>query len=1798
MDNSFIQQAKQAEQNLNSASSGDFLSQLKNVEREMFGEPPVAPLALPSIQDQVAAMPNSEKLSGFEQWVYKKLPGVSDSKIGQALSSFAASPAGKVLEKLDILAEGLERTLGLAAQLRDWKAGDEFRLKEAWDASTLTYDVSKLPRFQKDANGNITGVSIDNDMPGAYALTDARKLLQEGKSIDEVRENLYANLGALALRSQLQDTLGHIALDPLNFILGAIKPVQKLHAIRNLAVTGKIDPSIIKVMQAEARLAGNLEDAARFGQALVDAEKNGKALTRFEKFAIMITGGTPYTQNVGDMSKAQQFLQKLNPFALTPQAKASELLDVVAANVGEYLVRPNFNKDPEVFLDMISRAAKGGIGEQWGHVAATIQGRTVQGILSNADGAVKALGHEWKLYENQRAMIQRVMSIMPDMTERGVWKMAKENPAELFKRVMMAAEGAGDTAFVNGVRAGQITPQMFEEIGKIAKGTPLFREEFYAKALVTIQDVAARQAVLQFGIKEKGLMTKWADALKAWETIPFIRANPANAFRNMVNNDITLMARGVFGTMPASAIDDFWKGKYIPEHFKRGFSLGAEDLESGITHVDDFLVGNPAKTIVDALEGKSQSLAQKLKSKAQNLSLGPADVISRASAKAESAASKRASTVGWMEFHNKYWNAKTGFTSAQKYLPSSVIDEIEAVEPGLIQRLDKLAQESGADPEKLAKLLQTEGGTTAVEVLEDVSARLGYNLNDTLGPEVLARFTDELPDAIKNGRVNELVAGVRSTMEKHVDDMFDAHLENLPGIIKAQVQAGGPQQYHRIFGKATDEFWAGNTEHALRMSRVNEALDGAKSAKDYERVSAIWEKVFTDTENHFNRVWKKFDAYQEGLSDGAKAAGIKYPGEVKSSFQGMKDGWKELFDTRNKEYKAFFESKKSGKEYTKTLEQIQSKIDDMYAKMVSKEDELFQRIDDMMADSMPKTEAAMYRNFRDRSSALRIQDRTETQKFFQKVRDLTGEEQQAAWAEYWQTRVSRLEQIRKLEYRGSAAMQGSPEAVAMFMKPEMTGDPKNIFELAGQFGISSATEAGARNNRRILNTVNKYLDDGVEKFKRVEDIPMDVAARSFEKRLAKQVEDVTTAQTKSFIPDAEMIFKDPMPIETAISELNYGRGYAALDEVVESAKRIGGVKHRTLPELPETAQKHIQSWMRNIEDESSSFRAAGVQYASFRRDSALLNYNRRTNFDNWVGHMAPFAFWTTHSVFNWALYSLDRPAMMTSYFRTREFFETAGLTDQNVPTRLKGQIRINLPFMPDWMGDQFIDPTRIALPFDAWMQPWEQAQSSKFSIEGKAKRTLEQMLEAGHITEQEYTKALTTNSGDAWEQAMAAAKEGGEQYDAMDFVSMTMSPHAPLMWAYNAATGNKQDIGPFTPLSRTVKNFATMMGVDDWSNSPYNIEGRLRKMAGLPAFDKWDDYRVGRMISNLAADGNYSIDEMKNAMEVAALVESGKMTSEEAVKTNALYKEATKRANQEYAGGWAGTLLGVIGIPVKSFPTGEARQRELADKFSDAYVKYDQGDFQALTDFFDEYPEYESRLALFKKPEERLKSFMVDNMWARWNELPAVTQNEIKEQLGDNFNNYFLTKETRSYETIKPEQLQVWLKLIGGKQVGRLSTTEEIMLELNQLKLTEPETAWRVETFYDGRKDFGNWYELQNKYYELPTAKRGEFLQQNPALKSYWNFRQQWMSTNPDLVKFLTDDPKQLAKYESKRREPQVAVPTAQEIRANFSQPSIELLAEWNAGNEIPRELRQYLNEIARTYNIDPRTLMGILSQP
>ncbi len=429
---------------------------------------------------------------------------------------------------------------------------------------------------------------------------------------------------------------------------------------------------------------------------------------------------------------------------------------------------------------------------------------------------------------------------------------------------------------------------------------------------------------------------------------------------------------------------------------------------------------------------------------------------------------------------------------------------------------------------------------------------------------------------------------------------------------------------------------------------------------------------------------------------------------------------------------------------------------------------------------------------------------------------------------------------------------------------------------------------------------------------------------------------------------------------------------------------------------------------------------------------------------------------------------------------------------------------------------------------------------------------------------------------------MAIADDDELKFNAWDFASLLSGPHAPLQWAYNVAKGTPEEIGPFTPMSRTIKGAAGLLGID-WDRSPMNLEARFRKSVGLPAFDQWDDYRIDRMLSNMVAMNEITIDQALRAM-----IE----------REGDAYNEAIKKANFEFGIGAMGSL---VGIPAKAYPEGEYLQRSLKDDYQRAWAKTEEtGNFDFVNNFNNLHPEYEARLALWDSPEERLRNFLKDEIWNIWFDIPSLTKTELIEQLGEDFEEKFINEDTRSYESINLGEMQGWLKLMGGDPPGTLES------EPAPIDLADPEVAWRVQVFKDTRLQyFGEEiFDIQNGYYDIPEKDkkaRKAYRAKNPALVAYWDWRRDWMHRNPETVPYLTEKDYEFeySSPEAKARAEQPQPWLTWDEWTQYLGPSMSNLMEdhFVRGYDIPPTFQDKADELGQQLGISYEEMLDLMEE-
>jgi hypothetical protein len=624
--------------------------------------------------------------------------------------------------------------------------------------------------------------------------------------------------------------------------------------------------------------------------------------------------------------------------------------------------------------------------------------------------------------------------------------------------------------------------------------------------------------------------------------------------------------------------------------------------------------------------------------------------------------------------------------------------------------------------------------------------------------------------------------------------------------------------------------------------------------------------------------------------------------------------------------------------------------------------------------------------------------------------------------------------------------------------------------------------------------------------------------------------------TKPFVtPEAasKMGLKPSVPYAEAQNENWYTSLWPVMDELQRAAeadvvnprpKFDGG-------QLDADSLEAFNTWLRQgVYNKLPENKLLAMKWGEHKRDSSLLNYSRRYQYNNYLGSAAPYEFWMTQSMMRWAMATLDRPALMANYYRIQKFLNTQ-VQKPGFPQRLAGRIRLPMPFLPEWMGGGiYVDPMRIGLPLDDFITPWEDEAERASNLKNRAARKLQDLLEKGEITREEFAAAQTDPLSAAYKRAeeLAIAEDDRLEFDGLDFAMRVFSPHLPIQWAYQYARGTPERISPL-PLTRQVKGLSAALGLGPPGG--LNLEEGLRRKLELPTFDEWEDYRIDRELANMAAEGVLSPDQA-----TAAMIE----------RQGAAFELAQARVGQQAGYGVATGLI--LGTPGSFYPEGEQDLRLEAELRKAAFEAENNGDTEALERFYDKYPEFAARLALNNDPQERIKNFLVNNIWQGWNNLPSLYKRQIADQFGEEFQQAFLDRETRSYDSIDPDTLAMWARTLGRYVPGNLSG------EAQAIELAPPEIAQKYDAYYQQRGQIFDWETLkatQGRYFALPETPKP------PIVEEYYAAKEQLFPGIGPLLEQYGQLPK--------------GSPRSDFIKAN---PIMESYFAWNDDRKADRDKR------------------------
>lgn len=538
-------------------------------------------------------------------------------------------------------------------------------------------------------------------------------------------------------------------------------------------------------------------------------------------------------------------------------------------------------------------------------------------------------------------------------------------------------------------------------------------------------------------------------------------------------------------------------------------------------------------------------------------------------------------------------------------------------------------------------------------------------------------------------------------------------------------------------------------------------------------------------------------------------------------------------------------------------------------------------------------------------------------------------------------------------------------------------------------------------------------------------------------------------------------------------------------------------------DLSGDGQRELKRYLGTVYSQMADAKLATLRYGTARRDFALLPYEQRYGFDTGLMAAMPYEFWYTRSMVNWALRFIDKPYILSNYFKLQGFLNQQ--QDKGYPTRLKKKAMIPLPFLPDWMGEGiFFDPQRAMFPFLQLANPLDQFYSQTNQENKSAEGLLAKMARSGEITDAEYKDALAKHSGIVWNQALAQARQDvdGNIKNPIDFASAVSGMSLPLNLAYKFVTGRQDEIG-MTPFAKMIQANTAAAGIG--GPRGFNIEEPLRRAAGQPPIDRFEDYRVDRVLSNMAAEGIISADEASRAM---------------IDRTGPAFTQAQQRVSQMGLWQYWGAPLGV-----DFFPEGEQEQRQLQKEYNRARDKWIAGDKQAFTKFFDTYPEYQARMdSLQKDPQQRLKQYLISEVWDNYMKLPDLYKRQMRDQLGEQFTDAFLSKDTRSYDSIDAQTLAQWAQAMGGNNPDMAPDAPKL-----NPKLASKEDAAIVQQYYDEQKKyFPNVNSVLSGYMNLPQEQQAQVRKQFPQIDKYYSWKNLFLAQHPKAIPWITSEQSEL----------------------------------------------------------------------
>lgn len=1597
--------------------------------------------------------------------------------------------------------------------------------------------------------------TMTGDILGYENMAQARQNMAGGMPYREaIAEQLGSVPTTFARRAEALRNVGELLTDPINWmaILGIHGPISAARRTAGLARWGAgATPEMIAGARAAETAAFEAMDAARLAGRPADtaadlvqnairlsgelAEMEGRALTPWQRFSIWATGGMPmstddaarWAQNSSAVGMTDAFRAVIrgdwrrgarwgilpwNWFKLTPASAANEVL----TNIQRYS-QSMLSNAPNAAA-MVARLDAAAEALTTGRLAGRAigpGGRALEGWLAlartSADDIIRAyMSPDTQALTNDIAHLAALAGRTTDDFMAAIWR--GESP-QLFDAIRTATGAAPEGL--------QVAARVYGE--RLAAG------ELTAETLDALGRTF-RNLPYSDGVFRVHLQTRLWDAVA--DTANRLFGVEAAGWWTKLTDSMKAVEslvylrfnpgfyfRNVINNEVTVAVAGIY-GRMGPEAIERLWA------RAGILDPRVFS-GYSAMDIVPAREAAETAVLTVRRAMADSAEI-IADARMPGQTWVQRIVDKISGAAGPLNMGQYAQQAET-MASARAMTVGYMRGWAHYAVPGrgysaIPETLQELIGPEGAsylrnsmnhamNEQELMALVDAPGGLSRSigAVLTDMEGR-GYNverLRGLLGHEELASIQDDLARALSSGDP-EQVGSLFRTIREGFDNRIDRMLADVDRYSDTFVRVAAEGP-----GGLVDAYGGLLNRQASFMeahfASLTDEVPRIQAIEDSVLRGAAWDAHMTN----WNRYWSRYDDWARqtvrAMRDGAGEAGMELSDDFVGAMDEMLAGNRTFFEERQRVWRAFRQARREAPaDAAAAMQTVWDQLDTAYQGLITIHRATMERLDAAIAAMIPDAQTQqLFNTARQVARDLRVQEMATIRDTYRNTAGLDRASRGAAFERLQAQRLAMLEEMEVANRLWRGVLQGDRATIEALSAVAPTGE-------------------------------------------------------------AAQIALPVTGRTATFIPDLGRIVPEVQPLGETAMEVLMREGNSALLEMEQAS--LQALRNRPL-RFSEAAQSGLRQYMDTVIGEMPTVRMASATYAASLRDAALLNYSRRTVFDTYMGHVMPFSFWTTHSMYNWMLRYVDQPVFFASYFRAQRAIAQAN-DSPSMPSRLRGFMPgIRIPGLPAWMGPVYINPLRTLFPINTLTDPIEQAWYAFFPDDARVERQIRAWADEGVIAQADADAALQSHEGPHWERAISSVRNGEDNW--LDALSMLTSPHAPIMWAYNTARGRPAQPGPFMPITRTIKGITGLLG---WPGGGLNIEALPREWLSLPTFDEYENYRAERQLVDMVAEGAVSLTDAMDAMN----------THE-----GDLWEQAQGRAGQQYG---ISAVAGAFGLSAQGYPPGEEQSREAMQQMDEIRRLHDAGDEEAWNRFFEEHPEAEARLALNQTPEDRLRRYLTDRIWQTYWAMPDVNRHEAIEQLGPVFEQQFVNRETRS-DSIDPQILAYWARMLNADVPESIAPPT-----LESLELTPPDVAWRIQVFYDARDQNFNWpavREVQNEYFRLQPAARAAFRQQHPELPRYWSWRRDFLYRNPDLIDYMAENPEDYLYQSAEQYEEAVAgQPNFQWAEwYSYLGPNLASLVEdYASGEGLPAAAAERLAQIAESMGITPDVLLERLS--